>query len=93
MGLGEKKHGRRAEKLRDINEEMLIPWMKTMLGQIGRRYVIQQVVERSDNRTPYQISPGDRMGCVKRSVKGDCHPGREKPGYNQYGKRQGPRAN
>lgn len=47
---GEEKDQGRTEKLREIDEEVLIVWMKTVLREISGLAVVQEIVERCDYR-------------------------------------------
>lgn len=45
MWSEEEEDGSWANQLREIDGKVLIPWMKTMFGEVGTYYVVLKVVE------------------------------------------------
>lgn len=90
MWLGEEKDCRRAKKLWKVDQQVLIPWVKSVLGKVGRGRVVQEVVEGGYHRVPEKIGPRDRVGSIKRGVECYCDHSCKEPGHYHRGEGQGP---
>lgn len=40
-----------------------------MLGKVGRGDVVEEIIEWGDDRVAEEVSPGDRVGRVKRRIE------------------------
>lgn len=41
-----------SEQLREVDEEVLVAWMYAMLSKVGRHGVVQEIIERRNDRMP-----------------------------------------
>ena len=75
MGVREKE-GRGAEEEREVGEEVLVPRVEAVLGEVRGRHVVLEVVEGRDDGAEYDVGPGDGAGGVEGSVEDDGQEGR-----------------
>jgi len=67
----EQKRCRRTEKLREIDEEMLVSWMYAMLSKVRGIRVVTEIIERCDDGAADEFGKGEFAGGIKRRVYAD----------------------
>jgi hypothetical protein len=76
------------EELGQIDQKVLVAWVNAVLGKVGRVGVVDEIVERSDDRTVEDFLKGKLAGRVRRRVYTDGKEGGEerKEGEEYKGK-------